>query len=113
MALLRPGAAGRGLIGALCGYLVLFGPLVVVPVALAGVGVSVAHSGLVVTALPAGFALAATLGNGALPARWGDGLRCVTGAVVSVVALSALLVLPLAPVILAPLLAMLGVGRGV
>jgi MFS family permease len=113
LTLLRRGGVGAGLTGALCGYLVLFGPLVVVPVALAERGLSTARSGLVLTALPAGFALAATLGGSMLPARWSDPRRGLTGATMCLLALAALLVLPLRPVVLAPMLGLLGVGLGV
>ncbi|MFI1564805.1 hypothetical protein ACH4ZX_17430 [Streptomyces sp. NPDC020490] len=49
-----------GLVGALSGYLVLFGPLVLVPVVLSAGGCSELTAGAVLTALPAGFASAAT-----------------------------------------------------
>ncbi|MEU5695664.1 MFS transporter [Actinosynnema sp. NPDC020468] len=56
---------GLGLFGAFCGYLALFGPLVVVPFTTDRGPV---ETGLLLTALPAGFALTAT-------ARWrGSGL---------------------------------------
>ncbi|GDY30452.1 MFS transporter [Gandjariella thermophila] len=113
LGLLRRGGVAAGLTGALCGYLVLFGPLVVVPVALVGRGLSTAHAGAVLTALPAGFALAATLGGCVLPRRWSDARRGRAGAAVCVLALAALLVLPLRPGVLAPLLGLLGVGLGV
>ncbi len=56
LALLRVPAVGPGLVGALSGYLVLFGPLVLVPVVLNAAGTSELVVGLVVSALPAGFA---------------------------------------------------------
>ncbi len=65
--LLGHGGVGVGLVGALGGYLVLFGPLVLVPVVLAGRGVAVQHAGLALSALPAGFALAATIGGRCAP----------------------------------------------
>lgn len=67
----RPGV-GTGLAGALGGYLVLFGPLVLIPVTLTAAGSSMLHAGLVLTALPARFALAATAAERLLPARWSD-----------------------------------------
>ncbi|MER7504407.1 MFS transporter [Nonomuraea pusilla] len=78
--LLRGRAVGLGLVGALGGYLVLFGPLVLVPQVLVATGAGELAAGLVLTALPAGFALAALGAERALPARWGNRLRCVAGA---------------------------------
>jgi predicted MFS family arabinose efflux permease len=105
LALVRP-----GLLGALCGYLVLFGPLVAVPFALDGPPVTV---GLVLTALPGGFALAATIGASLLPRTWSNTHRCVFGAGLSTAALLALVVLPTHPLPLVIGLACLGVGLGV
>jgi MFS family permease len=57
--------------GALCAYLVLFGPLVLMPQILAAQGDSAVRTGLLLTALPAGFGLAAvTLTAAALAATW-------------------------------------------
>ena len=97
----RP-AVRRGLLGAAGGYLVLFGPLVLVPVLLAGHGGGALLSGLVLTTLPVGFAL----GAGFL--KWG-GAKALT---LSTTALAALLVLPFQPVVLVPLLGLLGLGLG-
>jgi len=102
--LLRAAPISRGLLGALCGYLVLFGPLVAVPFASTGSALS---TGLTLTALPAGFAVAATLGPRLLPralatARVGAWLAAA-GALVPVVA----------PGELVPALALLGFGLGV
>ncbi|KAA2264307.1 MFS transporter [Solihabitans fulvus] len=113
LALLRARPVAAGLVGALCGYLVLFGPLVVVPFALAAPGGSAMRAGLVLTALPAGFAVAATLGGSLLPKRWSDLTRGLLGASVSAVALALLAVFPSAPATLAALLAVLGLGLGV
>ncbi len=98
-----------GLGGALCGYLALFGPLVVVPSVLGG---SSLRAGLVLTALPAGFALAATTSNWWLPRAWGDGTRAVAGALVAVAGLALAAVSPLHPSVLLPALALAGVGLG-
>jgi hypothetical protein len=65
--LCRDPVVSWGLVGALCGYFILFGPLVLVPMALEGRGVSVLASGLTLAALPAGFALAAVVGAAGLP----------------------------------------------
>jgi len=105
LALVRP-----GLLGALCGYLVLFGPLVAVPFVLDG---SPAAVGLVLTALPGGFAFAATLGAGLLPRGWSNARRCAAGAGLSTAVLIALALLPAHPTPLAVGLALLGIGLGV
>ncbi len=103
-ALLRAAPISRGLLGALCGYLVLFGPLVAVPFAATGSPLS---TGLALTALPAGFAVAAIAAPRLLPRSWtsarvGAWLAAV-GALVPVVA----------PGALVPALALLGFGLGV
>lgn len=107
--LLRTRTVSTGLAGALGGYLVLFGPLVLIPVALAGR--SELSGGLVLTALPAGFAVAATLGQPFAP-RLDDRQRCVLGAAVMVGALAALLAVSADPGWTAVLLGLLGLGLG-
>ncbi|PRY34114.1 MFS transporter [Umezawaea tangerina] len=104
LALLRRAPISRGLLGALCGYLVLFGPLVAVPFASTG---SPLATGLTLTALPAGFALAATLGQRVLPGSW------TTARVGAWLAAAATLVPVVAPGALVPALALLGFGLGV
>lgn len=104
-----PGVA-RGLAGALCGYLVLFGPLVAVPAILTDHGSG--QVGAVLTALPGGFAVAA-LADRAVPARWADARRGLVGATIATTALVALMVAPLNPGTLAGLLFILGIGLGV
>ncbi|SFE18447.1 Major Facilitator Superfamily protein [Actinacidiphila alni] len=111
-ALLRVRAVSSGLAGALCGYLVLFGPLTLVPIVLTASGSSEVTAGAVLTALPAGFAVAATGADRMLPARLGNRGRCTVGALVCVAALSATLVLPLTVGWLTVLLAALGMGLG-
>jgi MFS family permease len=108
LTLLRTRSVGIGLVGALCGYLVLFGPLVLVPIVLAHRGPLTA--GLVLTALPAGFAVAAILADRVLPARWTDRFRCTVGAVLSAVGLA--LVVPFGTAWLVAGLGVLGVGLG-
>ncbi|WP_171170021.1 MFS transporter [Streptomyces sp. I05A-00742] len=112
-ALLRSRTVVAGLAGALCDYLVLFGPLVLVPAALTAAGSSELLAGLVLTALPAGFALAATCAEKVLPAALSDRARCVLGALVCVGALAATAALPLTAFPLVPMLALLGLGLGV
>lgn len=110
------GGVALGLVGALGGYLVLFGPLVLVPVVLVDAGVAAQHAGLVLSALPAGFALAATAGSGTLLRALGlrgDRRRCQTGTLLAAAALGALTATPLAtlPALTAGL-AVLGLGLG-
>ncbi|MFJ4513456.1 MFS transporter [Streptomyces sp. NPDC088816] len=112
LALLRVRAVTFGLVGALSGYLVLFGPLVLVPVVLTARGASELTAGLVLTALPAGFALGATGGDRLLPRSLSDRGRCLTGAGVFLLATAALLAVPLTIAWLVPLLALVGVGLG-
>ncbi len=81
--LLAAPRVAAGLLGALCAYLVLFGPLVLYPQTLAGRGTGTADAGLVLTALPAGFAVAAVLADRLLPARWSDRRRCLLGGLVA------------------------------
>lgn len=91
-----------GLLGAAGGYLVLFGPLVLVPVIMAARGSSALASGLVLTTLPVGFAVGASF------------LKCRAGLSLglAVAALAGLLVLPFEPLVLVPLLGVLGLGLG-
>ncbi len=112
LALLRVRAVASGLLGALSGYLVLFGPLVLVPVVLTARGTSELTAGLVLTALPAGFALAATGGDRLLPGGLADRGRCLAGAAVFTVGSAALLAVPLTAAWLVPVLALTGLGLG-
>ncbi|MGW4894462.1 MFS transporter [Kitasatospora sp. NPDC004240] len=88
-----PGVRG-GLVVALIGYLLLFCPLVLGPVMLAGSGTPAATAGLVITLLPAAFALAATLGGSLLPRTWTDPDRCRLGAALAGGGLVLLALLP-------------------
>ncbi|MGW3361141.1 MFS transporter [Streptomyces bungoensis] len=112
LALLRVRTVAFGLVGALSGYLVLFGPLVLVPVVLTARGVSELTAGLVLTALPAGFALAATGGDRLLPRGLPDRGRCLAGAGVLTAATAALSAVPPTAAWLAPVLALTGLGLG-
>ncbi|MBH1938026.1 MFS transporter [Streptomyces sp. AV19] len=111
--LLRPRPVRFGLAGALCGYLVLFGPLVLVPLVLTAHGSDALEAGLVLTWLPGGFALGAALAERTLPRAWGERARCTCGAAMGTAALAALCALPLTPTVLPPFLALLGLGLGV
>ena len=119
IALLRTRAVSAGLVGALCGYLVLFGPLALIPQVFTARGGGEAYAGLVLTALPAGFALAALAADRLLPAGLGNRRRCVIGGAVAV--LSAVLSAAFsgaAPsagpgtAVTVALLALLGIGLG-
>ncbi|MEV5985483.1 MFS transporter [Streptomyces sp. NPDC052051] len=112
LALLRVRTVAFGLVGALSGYLVLFGPLVLVPVVLTARGSSDLTAGLTLTALPAGFALAATVGDRLLPRGLPDRRRCLAGACVFTLAVAGLLVVPLTAGPLVPVLALTGLGLG-
>jgi MFS family permease len=102
-----------GLAGALAGYLVLFGPLVLVPVALQARGASAWTAGLVLTSLPVGFALAALLAERVLPARWTGRTRCGYGAALSALSLLGIVAGPIAIPWLVVTLLFLGLGLGV
>jgi MFS family permease len=108
--LLRNRQISAGLIGALGGYLVLFGPLVLVP-EIFGAHAS-ARAGLVLTALPLGFAAGALGANRVLPRSWSDRRRALAGSALAVVALAVVIPLPFTPAALVPLFAVLGVGLG-
>lgn len=101
------------LTAAMLAYLVLFGPLVLVPLGLEARGVSTLEAGLVVTALPAGFAAAATVGGGLLPRRWTDRMRALTGAALAAAGLALAVAASLGLPWLAVWLAVLGAGLGV
>ncbi|WP_211244384.1 MFS transporter [Actinospica robiniae] len=109
--LLRTRQISAGLVGALGGYLVLFGPLVLVPDVL-GAAHGAARAGLVLTALPLGFAAGALGANRVLPAGWTDRRRALIGSAVAAAALAALIPLPFDPAALIPLYAILGLGLG-
>ncbi|WP_377272674.1 MFS transporter [Peterkaempfera sp. SMS 1(5)a] len=113
LALLRGRGVPAGLLGALCGYLVLFGPLVLVPAVLTAGGLPELTAGAALTALPAGFALAATGADRVLPPALTDRGRCLLGAGMCTGALTAMSALPSTVTTLVPLLALLGLGLGV
>jgi len=107
-------AAGTGpaLGGALCAYLVLFGPLVLVPQVVSARGGSAASAGLLLTALPAGFGLAAVAADRLIPARWPNRRRCVLGGALAAGCAAALAV-PAPDAVWVLLLGLLGVGLGI
>jgi MFS family permease len=107
-------AAGTGpaLGGALCAYLVLFGPLVLFPQVVSGRGGSAASAGLLLTALPAGFGLAAVFADRLIPAGWPNRRRCVLGGAFAAAGAAALAV-PAPDAVTVALLGLLGVGLGI
>jgi MFS family permease len=113
LALLRSRAVTTGLLGALCGYLVLFGPLVLVPVVLTDDGASELYAGLVLTALPAGFALAAVGAERLFPRSWTDRIRAILGASASLAVLLVMLAMSPTTGMLLTTLALLGVALGI
>jgi MFS family permease len=108
------GSAGiaRALGGALGVYLVLFGPLVLLPQVLAAHGGGALRAGLLLTTLPAGFGLAAVAAERLLPGAWPNQRRCVTGGVLATCSLTVLAAGGPAAVT-AVSLALLGAGLGI
>lgn len=84
-------AMPRRLVGALLAYLLLFGPIVLVPTVLQRHGASALLAGFVVAALPVGFALSATFGDRLLPSAWSPGARCGFGLAIAAVGLAGLM----------------------
>jgi multidrug resistance protein len=115
----RPGALRRvahlapGLVGAVLAYLLLFGPIVLLPAVLQNRGTSALASGLAVATLPLGFAVGATVGNLILPSRWRQRRRGVLGLVLTAAGLAGLAAALPHPAIAAAVLAVAGVGLGV
>jgi hypothetical protein len=103
---------GAALLGALCAYLVLFGPLVLFPQVVSAQGGSAESAGLLLTALPAGFGLAAAAADRLLPAGWSNKRRCLLGGAVVAVSAAGLAV-PAPHAVTVVLLGLLGIGLGV
>jgi MFS family permease len=103
---------GAALLGALCAYLVLFGPLVLFPQVVSARGGSAESAGLLLTALPAGFGLAAAVADRVLPARWPNRRRCLLGGAV-VAGCAAALAVPAPHAVSVVLLGLLGIGLGI
>jgi EmrB/QacA subfamily drug resistance transporter len=97
--------------GALCAYMVLFGPLVLLPQTLVAHGESALRAGLLLTALPAGFGLAAVAAERVLPGRWPNQRRCAAGGMVAFCSVAALAI-PGPAVLTGVSLALLGAGLG-
>jgi MFS family permease len=108
---LAASGSGPALGGALCSYLVLFGPLVLFPQVISARGGSAAAAGLLLTALPAGFGVAAALADRLLPAWWANKRRCALGGALAAAAAAGLAV-PASDAVTVALLGVLGVGLG-
>jgi MFS family permease len=100
------------LLGALCAYLVLFGPLVLFPQVVTARGGSAESAGLLLTALPCGFGLAAAVADKLLPAGWPNRRRCLLGGAI-VAGSAAALAVPAPDAVSVVLLGLLGIGLGI
>ena len=109
--LLRSRPLAFALLGAACGYLTLFGPLVLIPQVLGHT--STARAGLLLSALPLGFGLAALLGDLVLPKAWGDRRRGFAGALLTCTAMCPATVVPVTQATVAGQLALAGLGLGI
>ena len=109
--LLRSLRLGLGLAGAFLGYLVLFGPLVLVPQILSGHG-NALTAGLILSALPVGFGVAALTAERVFPAGMPNRTRGSIGAVVSTAALVLLIFAGGSTVAMVTLLGVTGLGLG-
>jgi hypothetical protein len=111
-ALLTSGRLVLRLAGAFLGYLVLFGPLVLVPQLLDGHG-NVARTGFILSALPVGFGVAALTAEWVLPASVPNRVRGAIGAAASAAALVMLIFMATSAPGLVLLLGLTGLGLGV
>jgi MFS family permease len=109
--LLAASGIAPALAGALGIYLVLFGPLVLLPQTLAAHGDTALRAGLLLTALPAGFGLAAVAAEHVLPAHWPNRRRCAAGGLLATCSVIALAI-PGSAAVTVISLALLGVGLG-
>jgi hypothetical protein len=109
---LAASGTSSALLGALCAYLVLFGPLVLFPQLVTAAGGSAESAGLLLTALPAGFGLAAAVADRLLPVAWTNGRRCLLGGAV-MAACAAALAVPAPHAVTVVLLGLLGIGLGI
>ena len=111
--LLRSAPLARALAGAACGYLTLFGPLVLIPQLLGHDLGNEARTGLVLSALPLGFGVAALFGDALLPQSWTDSRRGFVGAVMTCAVMCAAVFVPVTVQAVVPLLALAGLGLGI
>jgi MFS family permease len=114
--MLRSAPLTLALAGAACGYLILFGPLVLIPQVLLSPGghvsASEARIGLLLSALPLGFGLAALFGDAVLPRSWGNRQRGFAGSALACAAMCAGIFVPISEATVVPLLAVAGLGLG-
>jgi MFS family permease len=110
--LLRSAPLARALAGAACGYLALFGPLVLIPQLLGRDLGGAARTGLVLSALPLGFGLAALFGDAVLPSGWSDSRRGFAGAGLTWAVMCASVFVPVTVRTMVPELALAGLGLG-
>ena len=108
--LLKSRPLAFGLAGAVCGYLALFGPLVLIPLVLARGPGDAARTGLLLSALPVGFGLAALLGDLLLPKTWNDRRRSLVGALLTCAVMGASVIVPVTQVTVVPQLTLAGLG---
>jgi len=101
------------LAGAACGYLTLFGPLVLIPQVLGPSLGGEARTGLLLSALPLGFGAAALLGDAVLPTGWGNRRRGFAGAALTCAVMTVAVFVPLTKTTVVPLLALAGLGLGI
>ena len=76
---------GPALAGALCAYLVLFGPLVLFPQLVSAGGGGAGRPACCSLRLPVGFGVAAVAADRLLPARWPNRRRCLFGGALAAV----------------------------
>ncbi len=113
VALMRERRISWGLLGALAGYLVLFGPLVLVPLALVRhTGADEMRVGLLLSPLAVGFALAANTQEAVLPSSWSGRRRSLAGALLVLGALAGLAFAAPGDLWLVVWLGVLGLGLG-
>ncbi len=113
LSLLRDRQLALALGGALAGYLVLFGPLVLVPQVLTARGWSAATVGLVLSALPIGFGVAAMTQEAILPRAVSNAVRGAGGALLAALGLAGFTLVGTSGVWVPALLAIAGIGLGV
>ncbi|MBO0824866.1 MAG: MFS transporter, partial [Actinobacteria bacterium] len=110
--LLRSARITLGLAGAFLGYLVLFGPLVLVPQLLAG-DESTIRIGLILSALPAGFGVAALSAEAVFPVTLRNRTRGSIGAAACAVFMAMLIYMSSSTVGIVVLLALAGLALGI
>lgn len=105
-------AMPRRLLGAALAYLLLFGPIVLVPTVLQRHGSSAVLAGFVVAALPVGFAMSAVLAERLLPSVWSAGARCGLGLGAAILGLAGLALAGTTPGGCAGAIFVIGLGIG-